>query len=91
MENKHTFFTCPYCNTEYSKPIDLAHCILSCEEKERADKEQQRKERLEAEKAKRFAEIETKDKELRELVRTYIRDYGSFKTNFNDLMWRMFL
>jgi Skp family chaperone for outer membrane proteins len=91
MEERHTFFTCPYCNAEYTKPIDLAHCILSCEEKEKIDKERQHKEKLEAEKTARKTEIETKEKELHELIRAYIKDYGSYQTNYNDFIWRMFL
>jgi hypothetical protein len=75
---KDTFYTCPYCNEEYNSPVDLAHCILSCEEKKRVEEEKKQKEKLEAEKEVRKKEIEAAEKHYHELIKSYIKDYGSY-------------
>lgn len=85
-ETKNTFYTCPYCKEEYTNPVDLAHCILSCEEKKRAEEKKQKEEKLAAEKNARYEEIQAVEKKLIELKKEYIRDYGSYftKRSFND-------
>lgn len=75
---KNTFYTCPYCNEEYNNPVDLAHCILSCEEKKKIEEEKKRQEELELTRETREKEIEAVEKKLNELVRAYLKDYGSY-------------
>ena len=57
MKNNNAFYSCPYCKEEYEEPGDLARCILSCEEKKRIEDEKAKKEKLEAEKQKRYDEV----------------------------------
>ena len=75
---KNTFYTCPYCKEEYSSPVDLAHCILSCEEKQRIEEAKKQHEKLKAEQKAREKEIEDVEKHYRELIKNYIKDYGSY-------------
>lgn len=94
MEKTNTFYSCPYCKTEYTEPSDLARCILSCEEKKRAEEEERKKAKLAAEKEKRRTEIEAKEKELSKLIASYIKDYGTYdaiRTSIDDnnsWIWR---
>ena len=87
-ETNNTFYSCPYCKEEYASPVDLAHCILSCEEKKKKAEEQKKAEKLAAEKDARYEEIQATEKHLIELKKTYIRDYGSYYStrsfNLND-------
>ena len=75
---KNTFYSCPYCKTEYTEPTDLAHCILSCEEKKRIEEEEKKREKLAAEKDARYNEIKAAEKHYSELVKDYVKDYGSY-------------
>lgn len=77
---KNTFYTCPYCNEEYGDPVDLAHCILSCEEKKKIEEEKKRQEELELTRKTREEEIEAVEKKLNGLIRAYLKDYGSYHT-----------
>lgn len=85
-EMKNVFYTCPYCKEEYTDPVDLAHCILSCEEKKKVEEEKQKQEKLAAEKDARYKEIQAAEEKLIELKKAYIEDYGSYYTqrSFND-------
>lgn len=85
-EVNNTFYTCPYCKEEYTDPVDLAHCILSCEEKKKIEEEKQKEEKLAAEKEARYEEIQEVEKQLIELKKAYIKDYGSYysKRSFDD-------
>lgn len=84
-KSENTFYTCPYCGSEHSNPVDLAHCILSCEETQRKNAEEEKK-KLEAEKEARYKEIEEQSKKLSELIKEYTKDYGSFsfKRSYSD-------
>ena len=88
---KNTFYTCPYCKEEYTDPVDLAHCILSCEEKKRIEEEKQKKEKLAAEKDARYKEIKAAEEHYSELVRAYVKDYGSYYTDSRSLWPKWFL
>lgn len=100
-EMKNAFYTCPYCKEEYSEPADLAHCILSCEEKKRIEEEKLKKEQLAAEKEIRMKEIEEAEKHYRELLTAFVKDYGSYSatrdyTDDDNLLfsvkpWRWFI
>ena len=79
-EMKNAFYTCPYCNTEYGSPVDLAHCILSCEEKKKVEEEKLKQEKLAFEKEARIKEIEAAEKHYRKLVAAFVKDYGSYST-----------
>lgn len=59
MKDINTFYSCPYCNKEYSAPSDLAHCILSCEEKKKIE-EKRLKELRATEKSARKKEVDIK-------------------------------
>ena len=75
-KNESTFYTCPYCGKEYSNPVDLAHCILSCEEIERKAAEEEKKKKLEAEKETRYKEIEESITHTKALISSFVKDYG---------------
>lgn len=85
-EDKGIFYTCPYCGEDYSNPVDLAHCILSCEEAQRKKEAEEKQKKLEAEKEARYKEIEEQYDKLSKLIKEYTKDYGkfSFKRNYSD-------
>ena len=85
-EINNMFYACPYCKEEYTDPVDLAHCILSCEEKKKIEEEKQKAEKLAAEKDARYKEIQAAEEKLIELKKAYVNDYGSYctKRSFND-------
>ena len=74
----NTFYSCPYCKEEWANPVDLAHCILSCEEKKKKAEEQKKTEKLAAEKDARYQEIQETEAKLIELKKAYFKDYGSY-------------
>lgn len=77
-------YTCPYCGTENESPSELAHCILDCEEKIKAEEQKRYKEELELAREAREKEIEEKENELNELIRTYLKDYGSYRRTYES-------
>lgn len=77
MKNDNTFYSCPYCKEEYTEPSDLAHCILSCETRIKAE-EEKRKAQLIAEKAARKEKVELAEKEYKKLLTAYVKDYGTY-------------
>lgn len=85
-ETKNPFYACPYCKEEYASPVDLAHCILSCEEKKKKEEEQKKAEKLAAEKDARYQEIEEVKNHYHTLLKEYIKDYGALtiKTDFSE-------
>lgn len=90
MKDINTFYTCPYCKEEYSAPSDLAHCILSCEEKKRAEEEKRRKELLDAEKNTRKKEVDEALETYKHLLRAYMRDYGVYSYASDDDAFNLF-
>jgi hypothetical protein len=78
MNDINMFYTCPYCKEEYSAPADLAHCILSCEEKKRIEEAEAKKAKLAAEKEARYKEVVDAYENFEELRDKYVDDYGSF-------------
>lgn len=86
MKNENAFYVCPICGSEYTDPVDLAHCILSCEEIQRKKEAEEKQKKLDAEKETRYKEIEAQYKKLAGLIKDYTRDYGSFsfKRNYSD-------
>ena len=78
MEKKNAFYTCHYCNEEYSAPADLAHCILNCEEKKKIKEQEEKKAKLKAEKDARYKEVIDAYENFEELRSKYVEDYGSF-------------
>ena len=81
MKNK-AIYTCPYCGNKYLAPSGLAHCILQCEERKKNEEAEQKQTKLDAEKATRWAEIESQrqvvrsEKEkLSQLYEAYYNDY----------------
>ena len=76
MDN--TFYTCPYCKEEYTNPVDLAHCILSCEDKKKREEEKRKKEELALAKAVRKKEVDDALENYNKLLKAYIKDYGAY-------------
>jgi hypothetical protein len=82
-ETNNTFYACPYCKEEYANPVDLAHCILSCEEKKKIEEEKQKAEKLAAEKDARYKEIMDALENWRNLMNAYLEDYGTISISKN--------
>lgn len=78
MNNKNAFYTCPYCNEEYTEPSDLAHCILNCETKIKAAEEAKQKAQKEAEKKARKKEVDDAIANCKTLIKSYMDDYGIY-------------
>ena len=94
MNNKNTFYTCPYCKEEYSDPVDLAHCILNCEARRKTEEEEKRKAKLAAEKAARYKEVIDAYENFEELRMKDVNDYDYFtfehkgKGGSHDWFWK---
>lgn len=73
-----TFYTCPYCKEEYPNPVDLAHCILSCEDKKRLEEEERKKAELALEKENRKKEVDDAISHCITLVKAYMKDFGTY-------------
>ena len=82
--NNNEFYTCPYCKEEYSTPADLAHCILSCEEKKRIEEEKAKKAKLKEEKEARKSEVDACIAHCKELIKEYMNDYGTYSFTSDD-------
>lgn len=85
MEEKQKY-VCPLCGSEYGTPKAMAHCILECEEKQRAEAERIRQEKLDQEKDKRWNEVVVAEKKYRDLYRQFATDYP---TTAWDFLWRL--
>ena len=79
MEKIDTFYSCPYCNEEYANPGDLAHCILSCEEKKKTTEKNARKK-----------EVDEAIEKCRELIKAYMDDYGIYSYESDESVFDMF-
>ena len=77
MTDINTFYTCPYCKEEYATPSDLAHCILSCEEKKKIE-EKRLKELRATEKNIRKKEVDEALEKCKRLLEAYMNDYGVY-------------
>lgn len=85
MDN--TFYTCPYCKEEYTSPSDLAHCILSCEDKKKREDEERKKAELALVKEAREKEIKDVADNYHKLLKAYIKDYGAISITSNADDW----
>ena len=90
MKDTNTFYTCPYCNTEYSAPSELAHCILSCEAKKKIEEIKRLKELRATEKNTRKKEVDEAVEKCRELIKAYMHDYGVYSYESNESVFEMF-
>ena len=88
MDN--TFYTCPYCQEEYTAPSDLARCILSCENKKKQEEEDRKKAELILAQDTRKKEIEAAYENYRKLLKDYIKDYGAISISSNSDDWISF-
>lgn len=68
-------YVCPLCGTQYDTPKAMAHCILECEEKQRAETERLRRQKLNQEKDKRWDEVVKAHDVYRELCDRFFKDY----------------
>ena len=78
------FYTCPYCKEEYTNPSDLAHCILSCEEKKKIEERKRKKAELALEKEMRTKEVDDAWTNYVTLLKAYVKDYGSYSMSTGD-------
>ena len=85
MDN--TFYTCPYCKEEYTSPSDLAHCILSCEDKKKREDAERKQAELALQKEARKKEVEEAAEKYHKLFKAYIKDYGAISISGNSGDW----
>ena len=69
-------YVCGICGKPYSTIEERMACEKKCYDERKAAIEALKKQRLEEEREARKAEIDVKAKELEELVRKFIKDYG---------------
>lgn len=86
MEEKKKY-VCPLCSTEYDTPKAMAHCILECEEKQRAEAERLQREKLDQEKDKRWDEVVTAWRRYKELSRKFVNDYPANTWRLPSAVW----
>ena len=77
------FYTCPYCKEEYSNPVDLAHCILSCEDKRRREEEDRKRVELALEKEARKKDVDDALSHCATLLKEYMKDFGTYSLGKN--------
>ena len=84
MDN--TFYICPHCKKEYDSPSDLAYCILSCEDKKKREDEERKHAELNLTKNARKKELEEAADIYHDLLKAYVKDYGtvSISNNYDD-------
>lgn len=90
MKDINTFYTCPYCNEEYSAPSDLAHCILSCEAQKRIEEKNRLKELRATEKNARKKEVDEALEKCIYLLKAYMNDYGIYSYTSDDDILSLF-
>lgn len=74
MEEKKSY-VCPLCGTKYDTPKAMAHCILECEEKQCAEAERLRRQKLDQEKDNRWGEVVAAGERYKGLYRQFANDY----------------
>ena len=103
--NNNNLYSCPYCKKKYETPVEMARCILTCEEQKKIEEERAHEKELAAAKEKRRDEINAVAEHYAQLLAAYIRDYGSydvtgcfdghndsiFQLIFGSKPWHMFL
>ena len=85
------FYNCPYCKREYNSPSELAHCILSCEDKKKREDEEKRQAELALQKEARKKEVGEALENYQKLLKNYIKDYGSISITSNTDDWASLL
>jgi hypothetical protein len=86
-------FKCSICGKEYDTPVGRARCEIECDKANQAKAEQERNEKLKAEKNKRYDEIKCKANELETLIKQFNNDYGDsiwMRTPTPLTNWRTF-
>lgn len=78
MNNTETIYTCAYCGGAYETPEEAAKCILKCSDKKRAEEKKQKEKELAEQRETRRKLIAEKEKELEQIKRDYLRDYGVY-------------
>ena len=78
MDKKEFYYTCPICGENKETPVELAHCILACEEKKRVEEEKRKAEELKAVKDARKKEVDDAFDKWVELRNAYQNDYGNY-------------
>lgn len=82
-------YVCPLCGTEYDTPKAMAHCILECEEKQRAETERLRRQQLDQEQDKRWDEVVAAWDTYRNLYRKFMNDYPICTWKTSSSLWNL--
>lgn len=80
-------YVCPLCGTEHDTPKAMAHCILECEEKQRAEAERIQREKLNQEKDKRLEEVISAGERYCNLLNTFFKDYPAEMHSTPPSLW----
>jgi uncharacterized protein YlxW (UPF0749 family) len=80
-------YECAYCGKQYEDPIDRARCEFACVEKIKEKEEVERQKKLNADKERRYKEVEAKYNELAKAVKEYNKDYGTFSFSTSNFPW----
>lgn len=75
-DTEDAVYVCGICGKPYSTIEDRMACESKCYEERKKAEEALKKQKLAKEQAERKTEIESKYKELRELINNYCKDYG---------------
>ena len=78
-----TIYVCGICGKPYSNIKERMECESKCYEERKKAEEALKKQKLAKERDARKAEIEEKSKELSELIRDFIKDYGYLQLHSN--------
>ena len=71
-------YTCAICNSEFDKLEDRIICETKCFQKQKEEDERLAKELKEKEREARKEEVDIALDKANELLRNYIKDYGSY-------------
>lgn len=85
MGEKKTY-VCPLCGAEHDTPKAMAHCVLECEEKQRAEAERLRRQQLDQEQDKRWNEVVAAWDTYRNLYRKFTND--KFTNDYPVFVWK---
>jgi hypothetical protein len=78
-------FKCSICGKIYDKPIDRAKCEIDCTKKQEEDAKRLLEEKKKAEQKARHAEVTKAIDDAYKLLDKYMKDYGTYHYNGNNL------
>lgn len=68
-------FKCSFCGQEYDNPVSRAKCEIKCNEKRKAEEEENRQKKLKEDKEARKESVKLAYQNFAELRDQYIKDY----------------